>query len=127
MRAVPRDDRGAVVEPRPLDQHVAGVRIGRALVGVQVVAVVPDDDQAEVADRREHGRPRAEHDLGGAARGGEELPVALLRGVVGPQDGERVLRQQPRGRGGQPVEVLAVGDDDQRAPPLRRARPGTAR
>ena len=90
---------------------------------VQVVAVVPDHHQPEVADRGEHRRPRAQHDLGGAPRRGEELPVALLRGVVGAQHREGVLGQQPRRRGGEPVEVLAVGDDDERAPPSGQRGP----
>ena len=108
------DDGRAVVQPGPLDQHVAGVRIGRVVVGVQVVAVVPHDHEAEVAHRREHRRPGAQHDLGRAAGRRQEGPVALLRGVAGPEDGERVLRQHGRRTAFQAVEVLAVGDDDER-------------
>ena len=117
------DDRRAVVEPRALHQHVPRVRVRRQRFGVDVVAVVPDDHHAEVADRREHRRPGAEDHLGRAPRGGQELAVALLRGVVGAQHGERVLRQQPAGGGRDAVEVLAVRDDDQRAPPSGEGRP----
>jgi hypothetical protein len=108
------DDGRASVEVGALDEHVASVRVGRVVVGVQVVAVVPDDDQSEVAYRREHGGPRAQHDLGRASRRGEEGAVALLRGVAGLEHGERVLRQR-RARGHrEPFEVLGIGDDDER-------------
>ena len=57
-------------------QHLAGVGVGRARLGVEVVAVVPDRDQAEVVDRREGGRAGAEHDPAAAARDSEEVAVA---------------------------------------------------
>ena len=43
---------------------------GRPRLGVQVVAVVPDRDQAEVVDRGEHRRPGADHGGDPAAPGG---------------------------------------------------------
>ena len=46
MRANPPTSRPAPSPAGAQRQHLAGVRVGRARLGVQVVAVVPDDDQA---------------------------------------------------------------------------------
>ena len=62
------DQRGGALALGAQQQHLAGVRVRRARLGVQVVAVVPDDDQPEVVRparrprrgcrRRPGGRPR---------------------------------------------------------------------
>ena len=60
-------------------EDVPDVRVGRARLGVQVVAVVPDDDEPEVADRGEHRGPGADHRAHLAAPDREPAAVALGR------------------------------------------------
>ena len=74
-------------------QRLAGVGVGRARLGVQVVAVVPDRDQPEVAHRGERGGSGADHDPAGAARDGEEVAVA-----AGRTGSARSARRADRGR-----------------------------
>ena len=67
MRACPpTSSAGAAPRCGAQRQHLAGVRVGRVPLGVQVVAVVPDHGQPEVAHRREHG--------GAGADDGADLP-----------------------------------------------------
>ena len=54
------------------EQHLAGVGVRRPRLVVQVVAVVPDRDQSEVAHRRERRGSRADHDPDGTAGDREE-------------------------------------------------------
>ena len=81
---------------RPERQHVAGVRIGRPLLDQQVVAVVPQRDQTEVADRRVRGRPVADHHLDVAAPRGQEGPVAGGRAGVGDSTAKPAVPRTPR-------------------------------
>ncbi len=97
-------------------QHLAGVRVGRARLGVEVVAVVPDDDEPQVVDRGEGGRAGADHDPAGAARDREEVPVARGRAAVGGQADVVALPQQRQERGVDPGHVAVVGHADQGAP-----------
>ena len=101
----------------PQQQHLARVRVRRPRLGVQVVAVVPAHHQAEVVHGRERGRPGAHDDPAGAAGHGEEVAVAARRAGVGGE-GDVVARTQRAGeRTIDPVDVLAVGHAQQRAPP----------
>jgi hypothetical protein len=45
---VAADEHRGAGEVRAQREHLAHVRVGRARLGVQVVAVVPDDDQPQV-------------------------------------------------------------------------------
>ena len=45
---VAADDQGRALEAGAQGEHLADVRVGRARLGMQVVAVVPDHDQAQV-------------------------------------------------------------------------------
>ena len=114
---VPADQYGGSAEPRPGQQHVAGVRVRRARLGVQVVPVVPDGDQSEPVDRGEHGRPGPDHHRHRTPAGGQERAVALRR----PQ--RRGERDVPPGagqrgqRGVEPVQVPGIGYHGHRATP----------
>ena len=67
-------------------EHLADVRVGRARLGVQVVAVVPDADQAEVATGANVRRPGADDAPAPAPRLTRQEPaVALGRPEVGRQ------------------------------------------
>ena len=87
-------------------EHVAGVRVRSARLVVQVVAVVPADDEAEVGDGRERRGPGADHDPRAAAQHREEGGVARGRTEVGGEPdrggrsrGRRPRRRSPRRRG----------------------------
>ncbi len=83
---------------------------------MQIVPVVPDDDQAEVADRREHGGAGAHHDLHGPAADGQESAVPFGRAEVGAQrDTARRAGDIPH-CGHDTVDVPMIGHDDQGTP-----------
>ena len=64
------------------------------LLAVAVVAVVPEGDQAEVLDGREHGGPRPDHGPDGATPYREPLRVPLLGAGVGGEHRMPPLSQQ---------------------------------
>jgi hypothetical protein len=108
---VPAEQGSGSGELGPGEQHLAGVRVRRAWLGVQVVPVVPERDQPEVGDRREHRRPRAHHHRHPPAAGGEERAVPLGRPE---RRGERDVPSGPEHggeRGVEAVEVAGVGDN----------------
>jgi hypothetical protein len=108
----------------PLHQHLAGVRVRRAGLGVQVVAVVPDHQQARVDDRREHHRPGAHHHPHLAAPHRQPAAVAPRRPEVGAQR-HHALAQQ-RGAGGvHAFDIAVVGQRQHR--PAARGRRGRRR
>ncbi|AKG41715.1 primosome assembly protein PriA [Streptomyces xiamenensis] len=98
-------------------QDIAGVRLGRVVVRVRVVAVVPDRGEAQITDRREHRRPGADDPAHRAAADREPLAVPLLGpGVRGEQD--MVARPQQCGElGVHPGGGPPVREDGQRAAP----------
>jgi len=97
-------------------QHLARVRVGRPRLGVQVVAVVPDRDEAEVAHGRVRRTARAEDDLHLAARDAQEVAVPRRRLVGG---GEGDVDARPEGLGEHAVPALDV-------PHVRDAHDGPA-
>lgn len=99
------------------EQHVAGVGVGGARLGVEVIAVVPHHDQAEVVDGREGRGAGADDHAAGTSRDREELAVAHGRSHVG---GEAHVVARPElglQRGTDPRHVAGVGHADQRALP----------
>ncbi len=94
-------------------QDLAGMGVRRPRLVVQVVAVVPDRHQAEVADGRERGRAGADHDPDRSARDGQERAVALRRARVGLEHDVSALAEPRRQRSVEPVEVAVVGDAHQ--------------
>ena len=129
-----------------LGGDVARVVAGVALVLVGGVVLLVDDDQAEVLDRREHGRARTDADPRLARAQAPPLVVALGRaqprvqhrdGVAealdeAPHDlrGQRDLRDEhdraapllERDRGGAQVDLGLAGAGHAVQQPLRRAR-----
>ena len=99
----------------PRQQHLAGMGVRRARLGVEVVAVVPDRHQPEVVHRREGRRTGADHDPPGAAGDGEELAVAAGRARAG---GEHDVVPGPEhlGEGGVDAGHVAVVGDAEHAP-----------
>ncbi len=107
------DQRGRTGPVGAQGQHLAGVRVRRARLGVQVVAVVPEHHQAEPGDRGEHRGPGArDHaDLAPAHR--QPAPVPLGRAEV---RGEADVVQGGLGQGGvHAVQVAGVRHDDDHA------------
>ncbi len=101
-------------------EHLPGVRVGRAGLGVQVVTVVPEHHKAEVADRREHRGAGARHDRRLAAQRREPAAVPFGGAEVG---GERdVGGVMAFERLADPREVARVGHDDHHATARARAR-----
>ena len=90
-RPAPRRPRGGARQ-----QHLAGMGVRRARLGVQVVAVVPDRDQPEVVDRGERRGAGADHDPPGAPGHGEELAVAARRPRAGGQHDVVPCARAPR-------------------------------
>ncbi len=115
-RRPPSDDQTRALLPGPQHGDVAGVRVGRARFGVQIVPVVPDDDQAEVADRREHGRAGAHHHPRGPAADGQEPAVPFGRAEVGAQRDTAGRAGDIPHRGHDAVDVTVIGHDDQGTP-----------
>ena len=86
---------------------------GRARLGVQVVAVVPEHHQAEPGDRGEHRGPGARHHPDQAAAHRQPAPVALGRAEV---RGEADVIQAGLGQGRvHAVQVAGVRHDDDHA------------
>jgi hypothetical protein len=121
---VPGEQRAAASQLGAREQDLAGVRVRRSWLRVQVVTVVPDRDQAEVVDRRERGGARADHDAHGAPGRREEAPVPLGRPERGRQRDVHGGVDRSGQRGVEPVEVARVGDHDQRAPAAGRTGDG---
>ena len=132
----PADHQRGALDRSSAGQDRADVRVGRARLGVQVVAVVPDHGQAEVMDGGEHRGPGAEH---GAhlARGGPAASAGSAR--PGP------ARRSARRAGRRPTSAVSAastrstsrwsGQHDQGAPaggqrggdqPGQLVRPGRA-
>ena len=122
------DERGRAGAVRAERQHLAGVRVRRPRLGVQVVAVVPDHDQAELGDRREHRGPGARDDPDLAAPHRQPAAVPLR---PGPRPAASVTwparAEQAGQRGVHQVQVPGVRHHDQHAPARcadRAGRPG---
>ena len=98
VRACPPTSSAAPARWARSDEHLAHVRVRRARLGVQVVAVVPDDDQPEVAHRGEGRRAGADGDLHAAAQHRQPAAVAHGRAEVGAQRrrGDALLGQRAR-------------------------------
>ena len=103
--------RGAV-HPRPGEQHLTHVRVGRARLVEQVVAVVPPGHQAEVVHRGEGRGPGADDHLGVAAQRLEVGRVARLRPLVGGEPGVPARPEHLEQRRLDPHDVAVVGHDE---------------
>jgi hypothetical protein len=102
---------------RPQHRDLAGVRIRRARFSERVVAVVPDDDKAEIGDRREHGTAGADHQARVAAQRGQPAAVPFGRPQTRGQRDHRRSVDEPHGVREQSVDVALVGHHGQRAAP----------
>ena len=119
----PADQHRRVLPLRAGEQHLPGVRVRRARLGVQIVAVVPDRHQAEV---RRPGRTPPP----GCRRRPATCPRRARRNrryrSAGPERGGQrdvPAGAEQRGQGGvQPVQVAGVGHDRHRAPPAVQRR-----
>ncbi|RAO03143.1 hypothetical protein GUI43_05352 [Micromonospora noduli] len=114
---VPTDQRAGLGEVGAGEQHVAGVRVGRPGLGVQVVTVVPDGDEAEPGHRGEHRRPGADHHRHLATASGEEGPVPPGRAERGGEADVPSRAEHAGERGVETVEVTRVGHHHHRAAP----------
>ncbi len=112
----PADQRGRTGLVRAQGENLAGVRVRRARLGVQVVAVVPEHDQAEIRDGGEHRGPGACHHLDQSPAHGQPAAVALGRAEVRAQADmeEAMLRHIGQGRV-DAVQVTGVRHDDEHA------------
>ncbi len=113
-------------------EHLAGMRVGRAWLGVEIVAVVPHRHESEIVYGRKRRRPRAEHDLHLPSRDREERGVARCRRRCGRQH-DVMTRTQHLGECCIPArDVSYVGHADDRAssavqaPPAPPGRPHRA-
>ena len=110
------DQQRRATERRAQDEHVARVRIGGPRLGVQVVAVVPDREQADVGDRGERRGPGADDrpDVTPAHR--EPAPVAFGRPEIGRESYVATGAEHVGQRRVQAGEVAMIRDDDDRPP-----------
>ncbi len=97
-------------------EHLAGVRVGGQALGVQVVSVVPDGDQAEPGDGGEHGGPGADDGAHLASQDLQPPPVPFRRTQVGRQRHVPARAEQAGELGVGQRHVLAVWDYDDRSP-----------
>ena len=109
------EERRRALETGTQQQRLAGVGVGRPRVGVEVVAVVPDDHEAQVVDGREGRGPGADHDAALAPRHGQEVAVAARRPALGLEADVVSLAQDLREGPVDPGDVLGVGDADEDA------------
>ena len=116
------DEQGRTGERGAQHQDVAGVRVGRSRLGVQVVAVVPDREQAEVGDRGERGGPSADDRAHGPPPDGQPAPVSLGRPEISGQRDVLVAAEPAAHRRVQPGQIPGIRNHDQRAAIDRRAR-----
>jgi hypothetical protein len=101
---------------------IAGVTVRRARLGKAVVAVVPDNDETEIRDGGEDGRPRPDDGTDRATAHGQKPAVPLGRTDVRMQH-DMVFRTTER-RGESAVHgigVAAVRYDDNRPPTSRES------
>ena len=115
VRAAEQERAPAVRGPQL--QDLPDMRERGVVVAVAGVAVVPDGDQAQIRDRREHGGPRPDHRAHGSAPHGEPLPVPLLGPGVGGQQRVAARPEQLGERGVHPPGTAPVRYDDERTPP----------
>ncbi|CAM5623924.1 hypothetical protein SCANM63S_09774 [Streptomyces canarius] len=109
--------KGALVECGAQQQDVAGVRLRGVRLAVAVVPVVPDRDEAQILDGREHRRPGPDDGTHGTAPHRQPLRVPLLGPGVGgeqrvPAGAEQRGERGVHARGGAPVRY----DDEGAAP-----------
>jgi hypothetical protein len=103
------DQGGRVLVGGAQQQDVAGVGVRRPRLGVQVVAVVPDRDEAQVGHRCERRPATPDHDPPGAPRDGQEVAVARGRTRARGQHHVVALAEEREQRGVEARGVLAVG------------------
>ena len=98
-------------------QHLPGVRVRGPGLGVQVVAVVPEDHQAELTDRGEHRGPGARDHPDRTPQHGQPAAVPLGRAEIGGQADVASLAAQARGgqRRVDAGQVAGVRHDDDHA------------
>ncbi len=125
-RRPPSDDQRRTLLTGAQHGDIPDVGVGRARLGVQVVPVVPHEDQAEVRDRCEHRRPGTHDNPGTSTADGEKAPVPFGRAGIGAQRDETARAERALQRGGDPVDVAVVGHDDQ-GPARGRHRGGHGR
>ena len=111
----------------PQQEHLPGMAVGRSRLGVEVVTVVPDRDQTQVANRRERGRAGADRDRHRTPRKRQETAVALGRAGVGAKHRVGVRAGQRGEPGREPVDVPPVGQAHHRSPAARRRGQGGLR
>ena len=116
-RREPGGDHRGVLALGAQPQHLAGVRVRRPLLDVQVVAVVPDRDQPEVGDRRERRGAGADGDPDVPAAQREEGAVAGGRPEVGLQAHVAPGAEGAGERRVDDVDVPAVRQHEQAAAP----------
>ena len=102
---------------RPQREHLPGVRVGGARLGVQVVAVVPDHDEAEPCHGGEHRGPGASHHADLAAGHGQPPAVPLGWPEARRQADVPPGAEHPGQPGVDQAQVPCVRDHDERAAP----------
>jgi hypothetical protein len=86
---VPCEQERCSLEFGPEKAHLASVEVGRSRLGVEIVAVVPADDEAEVVNRGEHRAAGADGDVRSPREQLQERAIALGRALLRrePHDG----------------------------------------
>ena len=117
----PADQGGRPGPVRPQREHLPRVRVGGARLGVQIVPVVPDDDQAQVAHRGEHRRPGCRRPPG-PAPGRRPASAGTVRRARGQPPGRRACPapSMPASACVDQAQVPGVGHHDHGAPPAGR-------
>jgi hypothetical protein len=107
----PADQHGGSGEVRPQQEHLAHVRVRRPWLCMQVVAVVPADNEAEVRHWGELSRSRADDGMYLTAHDGKPALVAFLRAEVGRENQVSAVSEFLQHRRIQSCDVTGVRDD----------------
>ena len=107
------DQQGRTLLASPDQQNVAGVWVGRARFGVQVITVVPHGHETQISHRSESGGSCADDHTAHTPGQREELPIARGRPSIGPQRHVMIGTQHLTKGSIDTIHIAAVGHADQ--------------
>lgn len=124
---VPREDERGVLLLLTDERGIACVDSRTERLGKERVAVVPDEDRADIVGGCVHGGSVPDDDAGSGAQHPEVRRVSLRPRAPGVVADDRVSRDQGRESVEELRLVAVVGDDEKRTPAAAQDQRGEAR